>query len=187
MKYKKLKLSVEIFVILLIICPLINAFGVTTFYWDEQPLIMHPGETKDVDLLLQNMVGDKDIKVKAELVGGSEIATLIDSSKEYLVPLGEKDVKVNIRVKIPEDTPLDSRYDVMVMFKELAQGEGKMIQISGAVGGTIPVVVKSASKVPVETIKPVEQTKSSSLNFLWALIIIIIVIIGIIITFKKKK
>lgn len=140
-----------------------------------------------VYLELQNMVGDKDIKLKVELIGGSEIATLIDPSKEYLVPFGRKDIKVNIRVKIPENVPIDSKYNIAVLFKELVKEEGKMIQIVGAVGGTIPVVVKSASEIPAGTPISPKETKISPINFLWILIIIIIVIIGFIILFKKKK
>ena len=171
---------------ILLIFPLVNAFGVTTFYWDEKPLVMYPGETKDVYVELQNVDGTKDITLKASM-GDNSIATIIDPNNEYFVPLGSKDIKVNINMKIPEDAPLGSKYDISVSFKEVTETDkGKMLQIAGAIGTSIPVVVKSPDEVSIET-PSFTNSKNTPITYLWVLIIIIIVIIGFIILFKKKK
>ena len=106
MKCKKMILSLKLLIAILMIIPLVNAFGVSTPFWGEHQLVMAPGETKDAYVELQNMVGDEDITLKAEITKGSEIATLIDPSTEYLIPSGTRDVKVNIQVTMPKNVPL---------------------------------------------------------------------------------
>jgi len=187
MKNKELKLSFG-FLIFLLLIPLVNAWGVTTYYEDKSPLVMAPGETKDVYLELQNMDGNKDVTLKAEMAQGSEIATFIDPSREYLVPVGRKDIKVNIRVKIPENAPLDNKYNIVVLFKESPKiEEGKMLQIAGAVGTSIPIVIKSATENPAPAVVNVKENKIPINSLLLAVVIIIIVIIGFIIIFRKKN
>ena len=39
---------------------------------------MKPGETKDVYLLLQNMVGGSDRDIRAEMISGNEIAVITE-------------------------------------------------------------------------------------------------------------
>jgi uncharacterized membrane protein len=187
MKNKELKLSFG-FLIFLLLIPLVNAWGVTTYYEDKSPLVMAPGETKDVYLELQNMDGNKDVTLKAEMAQGSEIATFIDPSREYLVPVGRKDIKVNIRVKIPENAPLDNKYNIVVLFKESPKiEEGKMLQIAGAVGTSIPIVIINLLlENPAPAVVNVKENKIP-INSLLAVVIIIIVIIGFIIIFRKKN
>ena len=83
--------------------PTTTAFGATCPYWSENPLTISPGEEKEISCILQNMLGGKDIKLKAEITSGLEIATLTDSNTEYIVPFGREDIKVNLKVKIPEN------------------------------------------------------------------------------------
>ena len=184
-QYKKL--SFNILMILLVIIPLATSFGVTTHYWDEKPLIMHPGQTKDVDVVLQNMVGDEDLTLQAEITGGSEIATLIDPVNEYMVPLGRKDIKVNIRVAIPENAALEDKYEIQVSFKQIAKEEGKMVQMTSSVGATIPILVKSIEDVPMEEEIPKEEEKISFTIIVILFLIILAIIIGYIFFKKRKK
>ncbi len=61
-------LTAGIMAILLI--GLASAFGVGAPYWEDNPLVMERGTTKNVEINLQNMVGNDDVSVKAELKGG---------------------------------------------------------------------------------------------------------------------
>ena len=82
----------------------VSAFGVTSFYYEGRPLVMMPGESRNISLILQNMVGNDDMKATAEITEGREIAVILDGldgEAEYLVPLGVKDVQVNIKVRMP--------------------------------------------------------------------------------------
>src|SRR3989344_4249183 len=47
-------------------------------------LVLQPGEVKEVAFGLQNTIGGEDIKVRAVLTSGSEIAEFVDESNEYL-------------------------------------------------------------------------------------------------------
>ena len=35
----------------------VSAFAVSSQYWDDNPVSMNPGETKEITILLQNMAG----------------------------------------------------------------------------------------------------------------------------------
>ena len=155
----KLKKGVMILSFLLLIIPIVNGFGITSMYWDTNPLVLEPGQTIDVFLLLQNMVGDSDITLRAEMVEGSDIAKIIDSNLDYLVPFGSKDVRVNIRITIPEDIPLDNEQIVTVSFKNIVPNEARVMQLTSAITKSIPVKIVGSgegTKTPAEpTIKVV--------------------------------
>ena len=51
-----------------------NAFGVSSPYWQGNPVIMYPGETKIVNLNLQNNIGEDDVFVKVSILEGQDIA-----------------------------------------------------------------------------------------------------------------
>ena len=101
---------------------------------------MLPGESIDTVLILQNMDGTEDVRLKAELVAGGNIATLADEELEYLVPLGRKDINVNLKITIPEDAVQGERYAVGVSFKETPkEGEGEMLGTTAMITKNIPV------------------------------------------------
>ena len=67
--------------LLTIIANFVSAFGITSFYWEpDRSLSLLPGETRNVELQLQNMVGSEDITVSAEVTEGKEIAVILDTS-----------------------------------------------------------------------------------------------------------
>ena len=108
---------------ILAIIPLISTFGVSTPYYDNNPLIMDKGETKIVNLNLQNMVGEDDVSVLAELISGSEIASLGET--QFDVKIGTHDTYAPIEIKIPRDFPEGTTNRISVQFKTLSkQGEG---------------------------------------------------------------
>jgi len=119
------------------------AFGVTSPYWDTKPLGLHPGESADVQLLLQNMIGDKDITLIGGVTEGAELATLINENTKYVIPFGTKDLPVMVRISVPEDAEVGKQHNVKVSFTQVAgnDAEGKMIQMKAGVGAIIPVVV----------------------------------------------
>ena len=155
--------------------PLINAFGATAPYWEDRPLIMTPGETKSFPIILQNMVGEKDITLKAEITSGKEIASLIDSNLNYKVPFERKDIEANLKIEIPEKAKNNQEYEVKILFKQTSTEEG-MLKITGGVTSSFPVIVKEISE------NPEIKTKSSSAKIILTLSILVIIIAIIIIT-----
>ena len=175
------------FLIALLLVPLASAFGITAPYWETKPLVMLPGESIDFALILQNMDGTEDVVLKAELVSGADIATLVDEELEYLVPLGRKDINVNLKVTIPEDASLGESYSVGVSFKEIPkEGEGKMLETTGMITKSIPVIVGPESEaLPEEETQAPEEEKGFPTAMV-VLLLVIIVILGYVILKKKK-
>ena len=170
-------------VLFILLIPSSIAFGATPPYWKDRPLTISPGEEKIVPIVLQNMIGERDVILKAEIISGKEIAEILDS-KEYLVPLGRNDIKLNIKIKIPEKTKKD-KYIVSISFTEIPKDEGKMLQIAGSTLVSFPVLMQN----PQEK----RQISKSQSPFLLILIIttlitlILIVALSIYLVKKRKS
>jgi len=153
----------------------VSSWGASSPYWNERPLYLMPGESADVNLLLQNMVGGEDITFEVAIVSGGEIATLVSSEVE--VPFGQKDVPVGLRVAIPSNYELGRVYGVRVSFSPLAvASESGNVGLSGRVLVSVPVSVGDPSLSP-----PVVWSK-------WPLVILgALVILGIVIYFLRRR
>jgi len=161
----------------------IMAFGIALPYWDSpdwRPLKLAPGESKIVELTLQN-TGEEDMVVEASITGGS-IAKLSDSKNEYSVPSGEINEKVRIKVEIPKDAKIGERYKVYSSFHEVSLEEGGMIKMTGAFTVNFPVEVVGEEES--DLFKPSE--KKSVLP--WIILgVLLIGLIAIAIVKNKKK
>lgn len=124
----------------------VSAFGVATFYSDNYPLRMKPGEIKDTFFLLRNVVeGDSDVIISAELIGGNEIAKITDENTEYNLPFGEEE-EVNIRIEIPKDIAIGKVYRINAIFKPVSSKEGiGNVQFVLNIGKSFPVIVTGES------------------------------------------
>jgi len=163
MKMKKnIIIGIGIMVALLMV-PFVSAFGVSTPHWDGNPLGIRPGDTTDLVLTLQNMVGNEDMTLRAVLVEGSEIAQIVDSNTDYFVPYGSKDVEVHLKVSIPANAQLGDDYGIGVSFTQVASAEdGRMVQVSGSVQTYVPVLVQEPRKEVVQEKVQVEEPRSVS-------------------------
>ena len=171
--------------IIFIICaalliPSVAAMGITTPYWDSKPLQLKPGQSTELELYLQNMVGGEDITLAGRIVEGGDIAQLLDSNNRYVVPFGEKNVPVRVRITLPADAqPSDEPRIVAVSFFNAPQGDGSMVQVGAGVEAKIPVIVEvpesagAAGAIPVAT--PI------------AAIVFIALAVGILIILKRRK
>ena len=102
--------------VLTLVVPAVTAFGVTAPHWKENPLVLQPGESRDLAFELQNMVGDDDLSVKVSVVKDKTYINLIDDIDTYNVPAKTRKLKVNTKIAIPKDTPLGSTLPVEVYF-----------------------------------------------------------------------
>jgi len=177
-----------VFLITLLLVPLASAFGITAPYWETKPLVMLPGDSIDFALILQNMDGSEDVVLKAELVGGADIATLTDEELEYLVPLGRKDINVNLRVTIPEDALQGDNYRVGVSFKEISTDEeGRMVQMTTGIAKYVPIIIGPESEaLPEEEETLIPEEEKGFPTAMVVLLLVIVVILGYIILKKKK-
>jgi len=120
---------------------LVSASGVASTYFGGNPLTMAAGDTKVVDLNLQNMVGNDDVTFKVVVTQGSDIASL--SEDTYLVRAGTSDTMAPVRISLPGDAT--GSYPVTVEFKTVTASEGGGVTMG--TGMTISFDVVVAGKV----------------------------------------
>ncbi|MBS3074020.1 hypothetical protein J4447_01040 [Candidatus Pacearchaeota archaeon] len=162
----------------------VSAFGVTSFYYEGRPLVMMPGESRNISLILQNMVGNDDMKATAEITEGREIAVILDGldgEAEYLVPLGVKDVQVNIQVSMPSNARRGERYEfkVLVGAAPINEGEGQLGVVQGIVT-TVPVYAGAEEK-------KIESTGRGYWRYALAFAVAAAIIIVVIAYIRKRK
>lgn len=179
MQKKQFKIFGGLLFVLILTISLISAVGVVRPYWDDNPLKLAPGESKIVVLTLQN-TGPEDITLKAII--DSEIATLADKDAQYIVPSGEINQPVNIKVEIPKDAEAGKNYKITASFQQVSLEEGGMISFTGALIVDFPVEVVSLEES--ELYRQPEPPKSMSI--FWILLSLIIATIIVIFLVKKK-
>ena len=167
----------------------VNAAGVSSPFWDENPMYVQPGEVREFRYLLQNMVGDSNIKVKAELEPGTEIMEFIDENTIYDVPLGKSDIPVNMKIVVPENAKDGDSWQVGVKFTTITEAKEGAVSIGIAYSKGFKVVVgdkaSPGSKVVISgtTTKPV--LSNEALGFL--ALVVILVILALIVKYVHKK
>ena len=153
----------------------ISAFGVSSPYWNNNPLTMARGETKTVDLTLQNMVGDEKVNVMAEIISGEEILSL--NKDAFVVESGTSEV-IPVKITLSEEITPGTSTGVAIEFKTfnpdseggVALGTGMVISFNVVAG------------------EEVDETNST-----WKIIgivlglIVLIMIIRTLLPKKKKK
>ena len=166
-------------VMAVLIAQLVSAFGITTPFYDKNPLVTEPGRVEEVALLLQNMDEKKDVKLKARIVDGGDIAQITDEIQEYVVHMGEKNVKVNLRINVPETMgPGDGR-NVRVSFTQIdIDNEGQMVQLGTGITAVTPLVIASP---PAPAATPVNSMLVTA-----AVLLGLAAVIGIVILGRKK-
>ncbi|MBS3152573.1 hypothetical protein J4230_04145 [Candidatus Woesearchaeota archaeon] len=183
-----------IFLILIVLnlLPIVYGFGVTTPYWDTNPLVISPGQTVKFSLLLQNVVGNDNLIALVNVSSGSQFAKLLDSSNKYQVPLGSNEVKVNLQVAIPQGTN-EGNYTIVVSVRTSGNSQTGMVQFGTAVEQRIPLQVVKGAKQPesLDLSRPVEKkdevTKFNAIYLVVGILIILVIMVALVILFKRKN
>ena len=189
MKYMtRFGINIVFFLFMMVIfLPAAAAFGVTAPYWDTKPLGMHPGEVRELQIVLQNMVGNKDVTLKGSIEEGMEIATLIDKDTVYHIPFGRKDITVNLRIQLPEKAKAGEKKIIIVSFNQVADEEGKMVQLGGGVKTQIPIVVQAYdSPSGTMTAESIFSAVRQSTLGMALFVAVLLVLLGIIFWFFKR-
>ena len=166
-------------VLIILLLPLINGFGVSIAY-DKQNrfLELNRGEIRDFSIGLSASPSDMPTKISAEVLNGKEIARFTDRNLKYDVPAGGE-VRANIRVQIPDDAPLDSEYIVSLLFRDITSSERE---------GT--VTIGASSEISFKVLVKETETPEKPNNLVWWILLILIIIAVIIVIylyFNQKK
>lgn len=160
-----------------------NAFGVASSYNENtSPFMVYPGMESSVELRLQNMIGNEDVKVSATLTDGAGIASM--QTEEYDLPFGVKGVPVIVSILIPEGVSPGTSYSVTVHFESVADGETGGVGLGIGTDYRFKVIV---AEEPQEQPAVDETTTSGSFAIWWIIgAIVVILVIWWIIKSSKK-
>jgi hypothetical protein len=167
--------------LLILSVSLISASGVASPYWDDRPLKLAAGESKTVTLTLQNMVGDGDLYLEAEVSDDLGLASLVDGT-DYFVPLGRDDIPLKVKVEVPEDAVVGETTFVWTSLQQVALGEGGMVRIASGFTSKFPVEVVSFDESELRRGEPEKEFSP-----LWIGLIVLVVLIFIGLMRKTKK
>ena len=178
--------------LIIAILPSVSSFGVSSLYFSENPMKMYPGESRHASFVLQNMVGDQDLKIKFELLRGQEIVTLADNKEIYDVPFGSNDINVDFLVTIPEDAPVGTTYNIAGSFSTVGDEGDAAVVLGQGITKSFDVIIIEKPIAQPETEEPTITTKTtttqSTTKSLFSTIIVLLVIIAsIIFYFTKRK
>lgn len=182
---KVLTLIFSIFALAVLSLSFISAVGVSTPYWSTNPLKLQPGESTTITLALQNMVGDKDVILRANITKGNNIATIVEESSDYRIPIGRNDIPVNIFVSVSEDSPIDQIQDVEVSFVQVSSDDEEgFFTVASAFTQRIPVLVVGE---PTESVT-YGQNQEKTNPFIWVILGLLcaIIVVGIVINRARK-
>jgi hypothetical protein len=161
-------------------------FAVSTPYWNNNPLEMYPGESKEVQFNLQNCPAllescdSGDIIVTAEFEEGNEIAEVM-SGLEYSVPYGTANTNLLLRVSIPESAKIGESYNIKFSLSSPPEPqEGGNVQLGIVYGVSFPVKVVEKPVVEGEEVEGPNY-------LLWVIIALIIILLIIIVIILRKK
>jgi len=157
------------------------ALGVSSPYWDKNPLKMFPGETKEVAFTLTNSPNSETATAIVTLDEGAGIAEVI-SGEEYTVAPGTTSTKVILKISVPETATLGTIYNIKFSVKSAPSDEEGTVQIIMGYNIEFPVKVIEQSQEEIPEVP--EETENNWL--VWAIIIIVILII-LYFVFRKKR
>jgi len=162
---------------IIFLTPYLMAFAVSSQYYDNNPLYMKPGESVETFFTLQNVAGETNITVKAEITDGKNIVELSDVSDIYIVPKGEK-TRVNFKVMAPSDSKIGDKFPLTIMFKTVtSQGENP-IALSSSIGKGFEVIIGEPSRV--------EEVPIKKNNYLWIDLIVVLIVVIIFVLINRK-
>jgi len=170
-----MKKIIMVFVLLFLLDFGSAAFGVdapcdeSDCYWEDRPLVVSPGETRELSFGLQNS-GEEDIKLKAVLAEGFDVATLVEDI-EYIVAPGSEDVKIKVTIEIPQEARFGDRYDVRIIVREAPSAEGGNVELATSIRVSLPIVIEG-------DLSPESEEKFS----LWPLAILVGALIVVLVT-----
>lgn len=164
--------SAPILALAVLLISSVFAAGVTTPYWKGT---LSSGESIIIYFGLQNGIGDSNLTLRASVSRGSEIASLVDSDTDYLVPLGKEEIKVPVKIQIPADAKIGEMYKITISFRTVESGEGQPLALGQAFDSSTEVTV--IEKVPSE----------KNNNFIWIVSLAILILLIIVIIYYLKK
>jgi len=182
----RMRKSVWFFIALLFV-PGVLAFGVS---YDSFTLRMAPGETIEMNVNLQNMIGNSAAVVAVSIVEGGEIATILGKTRYTLPAKTEENFK--IRISVPSSASVGTSYNLKIRVDGLPNG-GEDIEVT--TGQTVErnIVVVSESlnpssvNLPSETPQEEFEMPAKNPTMYGFIAVVIVAMIALVVILMKKK
>lgn len=178
---------VLIWIIAMLSVNLAAALGVSSPYWNENPLKMYPGESREVPFVLVNGINEPTTSAKILLSNGSNIAK-ITSKTSYTLQPGDNNQVIKLKIDIPQSAKISDSYDVGFVVRYTPEGGEGTVKLDVEYKVNFPVNIVSredASALPEETGEA--PSKTSMWIFLAVLAVLVIIAFLIILRYKKNQ
>ena len=175
-----MKKLIIICIFLILLTSYVSAFAITSFYYEGYPLILNPGETKNIQLLLQNEKTSNPVTIEAKLAGESDIAELTGKTI-FSLKSGEIDVPVNVRISIPETAKIGDEYAVGMTFTTTTKAKTEMLGIGTKITKSFPIVIGKVLE-PKKSLLDIIPLKGIA-----GIVVILALVVLAFMFYKKKK
>jgi len=120
-----------------------TALGVSSPYWSENPLKMHPGQTKEVDfILMQSTEESITAEVSVSLTKNEGIAEIISDTNHRVSPGSQETVK--IKISVPETANFGDTYNIILSVNPTTIGSNE---------GNIQLGISYSAEFPVQVVE----------------------------------
>lgn len=155
-----------------------SAFAVSSAYWSDNPLILNPGESRDIKIILQNVGGSEDLNVKRAISTGINVLEPLDSSDVFTIPAGGR-TEVNFKAQVPADAQIEDVFHVDITFTTIASEEPGTFGFGSSISQKFDII---AGPLPMA-----QPEIAPSLNKIIILLIAAVIVLVIIIWFIRKR
>jgi len=195
MDNRSIKLISLILAILLVNTGFVLSLSVSTPYHKNNPLVMYPGQEREILFNLQNCPSlsatcdKKPLKVTVSLDDGKEIAEIL-SGKDYTVDYGTSNTNIKLNVKIPTSTSVGADYLIRFTIASVPEDNAGAVQLGLKYNVEFPVLIKDQSDVPIipaNISNPLNQGNNFGFMLIVILLIILLVVIAILYLIIQRK
>ncbi len=176
-----IKKQMILIALLLLSFNLVNAFGVASFYSNNNPLELYLGETREIDITLNSASSESSSVIKVDMIENGGIAELVDDNLEYSLSSGGE-IPVKLRISVPSDSEIGKEYNITIKFSDVTPStEGGMAPIKGISNFNFKVLVVEKP--------PVEETPKEQISPIWWIlgVVVLIAVIAVIWFVVKSK
>ena len=153
------------------------------FLCPHRPMIMYPGEERDVSLRLQNS-HDVEETVRVKVV--SDEANIASFSEgDYTVGSKVYDEEIKVKIEIRDDAVLGEKHNIVLSLFNIPSGNVGGISMTTKMDVNICIQV-GEKYVPPAVLSP-EEPVNTTLWIVIGAIVFVIIIAGIIYLIKRKK
>lgn len=184
---KKINTTAILITAIILFSSFVSGFAVSKPYFENNQLKLLPGESKQIEFVLQNGGGaTEDINVRPNILQGSEVIKITDSTDTYLVPAGGR-ISVNAIVSIPSDAEIGDRHLIKISFTTVTEAGLGGMGIGSGIEQSFNAVVGKEEEVPALPEIPEETKKISTSTYLIILVLAVILVLIIIIVLKRRQ